>query len=111
MDKILIDTFLLCTIGVSQEERKEKQKIIVHAELYLDVKKASESKNISDTVDYSLAYKKLKSLEDTEYILLETLAEDISRLLLSYKVSMVIVRVTKPRKDVNYSVEITRKNG
>ncbi len=53
MDKISINNASFsCHIGVTNEEREEKQEIIMDIELYRDIKSAAKTDNIKDTVDY-----------------------------------------------------------
>ena len=53
MDKIIIkDAKFLCNIGMSSEERRKKQEIFVDIELFLNTKKAAQTDDIKDTVNY-----------------------------------------------------------
>lgn len=120
MDKIIIkDACFFCNLGVSSKERSEKQKVFINVELFLDIKKAAETDNIEDTVNYSEVRDLIKNLvEAREYKLIETMAENIAKDILNkFSFEKVIVRLKKPKalanKNVKYvAIEIIReKNG
>lgn len=120
MDKIIItDAFFLCNIGVSPKERRKKQEIGIDVELFLDIKKAAQTDEIKNTVNYSEVYSLLKEIvEKNKSKLIETMAQNIANKILdNFSVSKVLVRVKKPKaladRNVNYvAVEILReKNG
>ena len=117
-DKIIIkDLEIDCIVGVRKSERKEKQKVYVTMEIYTDTRKAAISGNIKDTINYSAIIKNVKkSIIDKKYLLLETMAEDIAKLVLkNKKVNEVKVLVKKPKavpKGKYAAVEIARtQNG
>lgn len=117
MDKIIInEAHLLCNIGVSKEERKKKQEIIIDAELFLDIKKASQTDDIKNAANYSEVYEFLKdAAQKKEYKLIETLAEEIAESILNkFPIEKITVRVKKPaalanRNVKSVAVEITRE--
>ena len=125
MNKIIIkEAHFLCNVGVLEEERKEKQEILVDVVLFLNVKKAFKKKtakpfffsdDIRSTVNYLEVYNLLnKVVNDKEYRLIEAMSEDIAKEVLSnFPVDEVLVRVKKPTaladKNVKYAaVEIRR---
>src|SRR5437867_12591322 len=75
MDRILIkDLMLRCVLGLSGEERREKQDVLINLILWTDLRPAAASDNIEDTVDYSALKKRIITLvERSEYHLAETL--------------------------------------
>lgn len=113
MDKIIIkEAKFMCNIGVSKEERAKKQSIFVDAELFFNLKKASYTDDIKNTIDYSEIYESIRNIsEKREYRLIEALSEDIAKEILSnYPTKKIIIRVKKPLRNFEYAaVEITRK--
>lgn len=115
MDKIIIkDARFLCNIGVSKEERREKQKIFVDVELFVDAKKPSQKDDIEDTINYSEVYNLTKkAIEMRDYKLIETMAENIAnKILVGFPVKKVLIRIKKPEalKNAKYAaVEIVRE--
>ncbi|MEK6869810.1 MAG: dihydroneopterin aldolase [Nanoarchaeota archaeon] len=117
-DKIIIkDLEIECIVGVRKRERKEKQKIYVTIEIYTNTEKAAKSSNITDTINYSSIIKNIKRLvTNKKYLLLETMAEDIAKMILRNKnTNEVKVLIKKPKaigKGKYAAVEIERwQNG
>lgn len=99
VDRILIrDLAARCIIGVNEEERREKQDVLVNLTLYADIRKACKSDQFEDTVDYrSIKKQILQLVELSRYYLIEALAEAIAEVCLTVpKVVEVRVRVEKP---------------
>jgi len=116
MDTIFIENLRLdCVIGVTEEERRQPQKVLVDVSLVLDLSRAARSRRIEDTVDYREAKRQFSQFVSTgEFILLESLAEGIASLALErFKVERVVVRVRKEKYSVEPSigVEIERDRG
>ena len=120
MDKLIIkESRFNCNIGITEEERKIKQEIILDAELFFDIKKSAQTGDIKHTVDYLKVHSLMKDItEKKEYNLIETLAEDTaSSILEKFPIEKITLKVMKPNSlakfNVKYSaVEITRaKNG
>jgi FolB domain-containing protein len=115
MDRILISDLLVrCIIGVRDEERREKQDVVINLSLYADFRKAGKSDRIEDAVDYSAVKKRILSMaEKSQYNLVEALAEAVAEICLEQPaVSCVQVRVEKPsalRFARSVGVEITRE--
>lgn len=117
MDKIIIrGAQFMCNIGVSKEEMAKKQNIFVDVELFVNLKKASLTDNIKNTINYSELHELIKNIaEKKEHKLIEALAEDIANVILkNSSAKKVLVSIKKPmalaKKNVKYaSVEITRK--
>jgi len=114
-DRILIsDLSVRCIIGVNDDERREKQDVLINLAISADLSKAGRSDRFEDTVDYRAIKKEiLQMVESSNYHLVEALAEAIADLCLKYPgVLDVQVRVEKPtalRFARNVGVEITRK--
>jgi len=117
MDRIFIrDLALRCIIGIFPEERREKQDIVINIEMHTDLRRAGRSDNLADTVDYKAIKKAvLKLVEESDFLLIEALAENVARIALSdEKVQQVVVTIDKPgalRFARSSAVEITRKRG
>ncbi len=115
MDRILINDLLVrCIIGVHEEERGEKQDVVINLAITTDLRKAGRSDRIEDALDYSALKKKIVAMADnSRFFLVEALAEAIADICLEDSaVSQVQVRVEKPtalRFARSVGVEITRK--
>jgi len=113
-DKIYIrDLALRCIIGVNQDERTEKQDVIINIVLYTDTRKAGQTDDLDDSVDYKKVKKAILSLvESSEFLLIEKLADEIAKVCLDdSKVQKVNVTVDKPgvlRYTRSVAVEIVR---
>jgi len=114
LDRIHIrDLSLRCIIGVYDEERREKQDVVINITLYGDLRKACESDDVADTVDYKTLKKKVIALvEQSSCRLIEHLAEQIAQVCLSdSRVVRAVVCVDKPaalRFARSVAVEIVR---
>lgn len=99
VDRILIkDLMLRCVLGLSEEERREKQDVLINLILWTDLRRAAASDSIQDAVDYSALKKRIITLvEGSQYHLAETLADRIASLCLEQNaVQQVQVTVEKP---------------
>ncbi len=116
MDKILIKNLRVQGIlGVNDWERTTLREIVVNVALFTDTRRAAQSDNIADCVDYSQAAKEIRTLvEGARRFTVEALAEDIAGLCLSrLGVRKVTVRVEKPGAITgaeSVGVEIERGN-
>jgi D-erythro-7,8-dihydroneopterin triphosphate epimerase len=115
MDRIRIcDLLVRCILGINEDERREKQDVVVNLTIYTDLSKAGKSDSIGDTVDYRALKKRvLAMVESSQYVLVEALAEAVAELCLDQRgVRQVDVSVEKPhalRFARSVAVEITRK--
>jgi dihydroneopterin aldolase/D-erythro-7,8-dihydroneopterin triphosphate epimerase len=115
MDKIFIrDLLVRCVIGINEEERRTKQDVVISISMMTDTRKAAGTDSIEYTVDYrALKMRVLEMVQNSEFHLVEALAEHIARLCLEdHGVSEVTVSVEKPtalRFARSVGVEITRK--
>jgi len=58
LDRIAIrDLGFRCIIGINDDERREKQDVIVNITLWADLRKPCQSDDINDTVDYKVLKK------------------------------------------------------
>ena len=115
MDKIIIkDLLLRGIIGINDDERVNKQDILINIVMYADTRLAAKSDNIDDAVNYRTITKHLiDHVESSTDFLVEKLVNDMARIILTeYAVDRVIVRVEKPgalRFAESVGVEIDRK--
>lgn len=100
MDKIVLkDIKLYGYHGVFPEERENGQKFFIDIEAFADLRKAGESDDLSQTVDYSKIYDIIKYINNNnKFRLIERFAHVISREILSTfeEITEIIVRVRKP---------------
>ena len=114
MDTIHIrDLLQRCIIGIYDEERREKQDVIINITLHADLRKAGMTDHIDDTVDYKTIKKQVIGMVDgSSFLLVERLAQRIAEICLQDpRVEIAIVRVAKPgalRFARTVEVEITR---
>ncbi len=99
LDKIHIrDLSLRCVIGITEDERREKQDVNIDVTLRADLRQAGRTDRIEDTVNYKVVEKRIVSLvEGSSCFLVERLAAEIAAVCLEDpRVAQVKVRVAKP---------------
>lgn len=99
MDRIYLEDLRIeAVIGIFEWERRVRQIISLDLEMATDVRKAAASDAIDDALDYkSIAKRLAKLIEDSEFQLVETLAETLARTVVTeFAVSWVKLRVSKP---------------
>ena len=119
MDIIYISDLRVDTvIGIYDWERRTTQTIILDIEMGADIKKAAAADAIGDTLDYKAVTKRLTAfVRDSEFQLVETLAEGISEILLrEFAVPWCRVRLNKRGavrgvRDVGVIIERGKKGG
>ncbi|MCB0154848.1 MAG: dihydroneopterin aldolase [Anaerolineae bacterium] len=97
-DQIHVKDLLLRTIiGINDDERINKQDVIINLTLYTDISAAA-SDDITDTVDYRTITKQTIALvESSQFFLVEKMALEIAQICLSNpKVERAVVTVEKP---------------
>jgi FolB domain-containing protein len=115
MDRIVIkDLLVRCIVGVNEDERHEKQDVIINISLTTDLRKPGSTDNFADALDYRDMKKKIVDMvQDSNFFLIEALAEHVAQVCLSNnKVDEVMVTVEKPaalRFAKSVGVEIVRK--
>ena len=102
-----------CVIGTNDEERRDKQDVIVTVTMFADLRRAGQSDRLQDTVNYKTVKKAILAMgEASQFQLIESLAERIAQVCLSQPlVQRVCVRVDKPgalRFARSVAVEIDR---
>ena len=114
MDKTFIkDLLVRGIIGIRDWEREKPQDILINIVVFSDTRRATQSDDIRDCVDYSVLAKKVQAHSETSARLtVEALANDLAGICLEQKgVEKVMVRVEKPgavRFAQSVGVEIER---
>ncbi|MBI4005055.1 MAG: dihydroneopterin aldolase [Gammaproteobacteria bacterium] len=98
MDIIYLKDLRIDTIiGIYDWERRARQTVVLDIEMGTDIKKAAQSDDIKNTLNYKAVAKRIIAfVEKSEYQLVETLAEHISDILITeFKVPWLRLRVNK----------------
>ncbi|MGV6827613.1 MAG: dihydroneopterin aldolase [bacterium] len=84
-------------IGIYDWEREIRQKVVLDIDMAADVKRAADSDLIQDAVDYKTVSKRLIGfIEDSEFQLVETLAERCADILLDeFNIPWVRLKLNK----------------
>ncbi len=115
MDHIFIsDLSVRCIIGINEEERREKQDVLVNITLAADLREAGRSDLFEKAIDYRAIKKRIVNMvEDSRFYLIEALAEAIAGICLEQPgIIEVAVRVDKPgalRFARSVGVELSRR--
>ena len=117
MDKVIIQDLLVRgIIGVNDWERHRAQDILINITLFTDTRRAAETDNIADCVNYSTMSKKVQAhAESAQRLTVEALANDLAKVCLNERlVQKVILRVEKPgavrfAKSVGVEIERSRE--
>ena len=103
-------------IGIYDWERKQKQIVSIDLEMATDIRSSAEIDSIERALDYKAIAKRLIDfVEGSEFFLVETLAEQISHLVLSeFDVPWLKLRLGKPgavrgSRDVGVIIERGKK--
>ena len=104
-----------CIIGFIEWERRIKQSVVIDLELPVDCRRAAQTDEVADTLDYKQVAKRVIAfVADSQFKLVETLAHRIALLILEeFGLSWVRVSVNKPgairhSRDVGVIIERTR---
>ncbi|MET0533067.1 MAG: dihydroneopterin aldolase [Steroidobacter sp.] len=98
MDKIFLTQLSVeCIVGIWDWERRVKQTVVIDVEMAADIRRAAATDSIDDTIDYKRVAKRLLAfVGDSQYQLVETLTEQIARVIVTeFGVSWVKVRLNK----------------
>ena len=115
MDKIIIkDLKVNGIIGIYDRERKIPQEIVINAILHTNTRKAAETDDIADCVDYEKMANRIKAhVLNAKRQTVEALTEDIARLCLeTAQVERVNIKVEKTQAipfTTSVGVEIERE--
>lgn len=99
MDIIYLNDLEIETvIGIYDWERKIRQKVRIDLEMAADIRKAAASDDIEDTLNYkSVAKRLIQFVGDSEFQLVETLAERIADIIISeFDIPWVKIKLNKP---------------
>ncbi len=99
MDRVFInDLRIEAIIGIYDWERKVRQTISLDLEMGTDIRRSAETDAIEDTLNYKAVAKRLIAfVGDSEYQLVETLAEKIAEIVLhEFDVPWLKLTVHKP---------------
>ncbi len=100
LDRIFIrDLLVRGIIGINDEERKNRQDILVNVTLWADTHAAGVSDRIADTINYRTVAKAIiAQVESQQPLLVEKLAADLVRLCLETdeRIQAVELSVEKP---------------
>ncbi len=100
MDYLIIkEASFRLRIGVSKKERSKKQPILVDCRMSIDARIAAKSGNLLDTVDYVCVCDEIRKIaEGREWVLLETLAEELAgHIMRSHGAEEITICVKKPQ--------------
>ena len=98
-DQIQIKDLQLRTIiGINDEERRNRQDVLINLILFADTRRAGLSDDINDAVNYRTITKRIIALvEESRFYLVEKMAAEIADLCLEYtQVERVRVSLEKP---------------
>ncbi len=98
-DALFIKDLLVRTVlGVSEEERRDRQDVLVSVVMETDTSAPGQSDDVADAVNYRTVSKKILALaEEAQFHLVERFAEEIASLCLREpRVKRVRVTVEKP---------------
>ena len=99
-DKVLINDLTVDAIlGILPKERVQAQRVVINLTILTDTQPAAKSQNIADTLNYAeLASQAARLTIEGEYLLIESLVEDLATLTLDHpSAKAVTVRVEKPQ--------------
>jgi FolB domain-containing protein len=114
VDKVIIkDLRARGIIGVNDWERDKPQEILINVTVFTDTRRAGETDQLEDTVDYRALAKSIQAhSESAARFTVEALANDLAQLCLQQAgVQKAIVRVEKPgavRFAASVGVEVER---
>ena len=105
MDSIILKDFeVLACHGVNPEEKVDKQRFLITAEIVTDFTSASETDDISNTVSYSELKKDIKAFcDENSFNLIETLGVKIAERILKKYAGVKGVELTVKKPDAPMS--------
>ena len=99
-DKVFIRNLVLpCHIGVTEEERSEKQNVILDIEVTSDLRRAGATDDITQTTDYyEIKENVTGALAKAQFKLLEALAETVATIVLHDPAALAVTVSVKKEK-------------
>lgn len=84
-------------IGIYDWERRIKQPVVIDLDMAADIRRAAGTDNIEDTLNYKAVAKRVIAfVEESEFQLVETLAERVSEIILNeFEVPWLRLQVNK----------------
>ncbi|MDG2376134.1 MAG: dihydroneopterin aldolase [Woeseiaceae bacterium] len=98
-DTIFLNDLRVETIvGLWDWERKIRQTVSIDLKMGADIRKAAATDSIDDTLNYKSVAKRVQQfVSDSEFLLVETMAEKIAETILAeFHMPWIDVRVNKP---------------
>ena len=98
-DRIFLHDLRVETIvGIWDWERRIRQTVSIDLEMSADIRKAAEHDDIEHTLNYKAVAKRVQQfVSESEFQLVESLAENIARTVLAeFDMEWIEVRVSKP---------------
>ena len=94
----IVDLLLRTIIGINEEERRNRQDVLINITLYADTRAAGVSDDIDDAVNYRTITKRVIALvEGSQFYLVEKMTAEIAAICLEDpRVERARVRVEKP---------------
>jgi dihydroneopterin aldolase len=94
----LYDLRVETVVGIWEWERRIRQTVSIDLEMGADIARAAATDSIDDTLNYKAVAKRVRQfVEDSEFQLVETMAEKIAEIVLSeFDLPWIDVRVNKP---------------
>jgi D-erythro-7,8-dihydroneopterin triphosphate epimerase len=99
MDQITIrDLHLRTIIGINEEERRNRQDVLINIVMDVDMRRAGASDDIDDAVNYRTITKRIiQMVENSRFYLVEKMAAEIAAICLDDpRVERVRITVEKP---------------
>jgi len=115
-DRVFLENLRLsCRVGITSEERRKPQEVMVDVSLFLSLKPAAEGQRMDKTVNYKDARRLvLRYASKGEFKLLEALADGLAaHLLEAFDVERVTVRARKAKYsgEPSIGIEVVRDRG
>ena len=94
----LYDLRVETVVGIWEWERRIRQTVSIDLEMGADIARAAATDSIDDTLNYKAVAKRVRQfVEDSEFQLVETMAEKIAETVLAeFELPWIDVRVNKP---------------
>ena len=99
MDTVFIEQLPVeAIIGAYEEERQQKQTLLISIDMASDITKAATSDELQHALDYHAVAKRIEQIvSDSQFHLLESLAETIADALLKeFDISWLQLTINKP---------------
>jgi dihydroneopterin aldolase/D-erythro-7,8-dihydroneopterin triphosphate epimerase len=110
------DLMVRAILGINDEERVNRQDVVINLTIWSDLRDSGRTDNIDDTINYrTLAKLVIELAEESSFFLVEKLATEIALLSFEFSKSIERIRVTveKPgairfARSVGVTIERTR---